>query len=481
MPPRASLFTIYRTAFQPLFGQLANIYGRRWPTIIATAIFLLGSGLAGGAKNIQVLIVGRLIQGVGAGGTSVLLEIIICDLLPLRERGKYLGIMFGMVAVGTALGPLFGGLIVEYTSWRWVFYLNLPVGGLALVMLTIFLRVKYDRTPDYLARLKRIDWVGTILFVLSMVSILIGLSWAGTKYPWSSFRIIVPLVLGFIGGAIFIIYQGFCENPTMPLHLFSNRTSGTAFVLTFLHTLSAIPIMYFLPVYFQAVLNSSPSRAGIQLLPTIFFIIPGGIIAGVSLSKFGRYRPIQHIGYALMVVGFGLLTLLKEDSSTAQWVGYQAVSAIGSGLVLPVLLSAVQAPLREEDTAASTATWSFIRSFGLIWGATIPTAAFNNRVNGLLGWITDPLVAQQLANGKAYEHATKAFMDTITNPVTHSQAVSVYVHSIKTVWYVSTAFAALGFLLVILQKEIPLRKELDTKFAIEDKVMVTKNDVEDLR
>ncbi|GLA93265.1 hypothetical protein AtubIFM61612_010459 [Aspergillus tubingensis] len=465
-------FYLTQTAFQPLFGQIADIYGRRWPMIISTATFTLGSGISGGASNIDMLIAGRLIQGIGAGGINVLIEIIVCDLLPLRERGRYLGLMFGLIAIGTTLGPLFGGLIVQYTTWRWVFYLNVPIGAAAMVTLFLFLRVKFDSTPDYLQRLKRIDWLGNTLFVLAMISVLIALSWGGSQYPWSSFRVIVPLVLGFVGFAVFFLYEAsprYCPNPTMPLHLFANRTSATAFGLTFLHSLSAIAVMYFLPVYFQAVLAASPSRSGVQLLPTILFMIPAAITAGGLLSKLGHYRPIQHAGFAFMIIGFGLLTLLKAHASTGQWVGFQIPSAVGTGLALPVLLPAVQASLTEADTALSTSTWAFIRSFGLIWGATIPTVAFNNRVNTLLGRVGDSSVAEQLRDGKAYETATKAFMDSITDAVTRAQVVSIYVDAIKTVWYVSMAFAGLAFLLVVVEKEIPLRKELDTKFSMEEK------------
>ncbi|KAL3475762.1 major facilitator superfamily domain-containing protein [Aspergillus californicus] len=463
-------FYLTQTAFQPLVGQIADIYGHRWPMIISTATFTLGSDISGGASNMNMLIAGRLIQGIGAGGINVLMEIIICDLLPLRERGRYLGLTFGLIAIGTTLGLLFGGLIVQRTTWRWVFYLNLPLGGVALVTLILFLQVKYDHTADYLTRLKRIDWLGNIVFVLAMISVLIALSWGGNQYPWSSFRVLVPLILGFLGFALFLLYEAssYCIHPTMPLHLFANRTSGTAFGLTFLHSLSAIPVMYFLPVYFQAVQASSPSRSGVQLLPTILFMIPAAITAGTLLSTLGRYRPIQHAGFALMVVGFGLLTLLKSHSTTAQWVGYQLASAAGTGLTLPVLLPAVQAVLTESDTAISTSTWAFIRSFGLIWGSTIPTAAFNNRVNSPLYRITDSDIAAELAQGRAYERATKSFMNSITDPVTRAQVVSVYVDAIRTVWYVAMAFAGLAFLLVIVQKEIPLRRELDTKFSMEE-------------
>lgn len=339
------------------------------------------------------------------------------------------------------------------------------------MILFAFLRVRSDKTADYLQRLKRFDWLGNVVFVLSVVSVLIALSWSGTEYPWSAYQVIVPLVLGFAGFVSFIVYEAsrYCSHPTMPMHLFANRTSATAFVVTFLHTLSGVSVMYFLPVYFQAVLGSTPARAGIQLLPTILFMIPGAILGGNLLSKFGRYRPLQHAGFAFMIVGFGLLTLLGTDSSTGEWVGYQLFGALGTGITLPVLLPAVQASLKEEDTALSTSTWSFIRTFGFVWGATIATAVFNNHFEELRSSITDSVISDGLAGGRAYERATKTFIDTLTNPVTKSQVLNVYVAALNRVWYVSLAFAAVGFVLVILQKEVPLRKELDTKFSIEEK------------
>lgn len=350
-----------------------------------------------------MMITGRAIQGIGAGGVNVLIEIIICDLVPLRQRGNYLALIFGLIALGTALGPVFGGLIVDYSSWRWVFYLNLPVGGAALLLLIIFLQVNYRRDTSIATKLKRIDWIGTVIFVLAMVSILIALSWAGTKYPWTSFCILLPLILGLVGCVAFLIYEGskFCVEPTMPIRLFANRTSTTSFILTFLHSIITIWAVYFLPVYFQGVLASSPARSGVQLLPTILFLIPFAAAAGGIITKFGRYRPIHHVGFAIMTIGFGLFILLNAGSSTAEWVIYQAIEAAGAGLVISALLPAVQAELSEADTALATSTWAFARSFGMIWGATIPAAIFNNVADQLSGRISDPAVVAVLAGGSA--------------------------------------------------------------------------------
>lgn len=460
----------HRTAFQPLYGQLANIFGRRYPFLISTAAFVLGSGICGGANNITMMIAGRALQGIGAGGINVLIEIIICDLLPLRERGNYLALIFGIIALGTAAGPVFGGLIVQHSSWRWVFYLNLPVGGAALLLLVVFLQVNYRRESTFASKVSNIDWLGNIVFVLSMVSILIALSWAGSKYPWSSFRIIVPLVLGLLGCVAFLFYEGsrYCVAPVMPIHLFRHRTATVSFILTFLHSVVTIWVIFFLPVYFQGVLASTAGRSGVQLLPTILALVPFAAAGGAMVTKFGRYRPIHHAGFAIMIVGFGLLSLLDAKSSTAEWVIFQAIEAAGAGLVIPTLLPAVQAELTDADTALATSTWAFVRSFGMIWGATIPAAIFNNRVSQLSERAGDAGVVEALGNGKAYEHATRTFLDSLPDVKLRSLVISIFVDALKTMWYVAIAFAGFGFLIVIIEKEIPLRKELDTEFGMID-------------
>lgn len=339
---------------QPLQGQLANVFGRRWPTILSTATFVLGSGICGGATNVSMLIAGRIIQGLGAGGINVLIEIIVCDLVPLRERGNYLGLIFGFIALGTALGPFFGGLIVEHTTWRWVFYINLPIGSVSLLLLVFFLHVNYNKEKTFADKLTQIDWLGNLIFVASIIAVvgrnlllsvlmktnieclqLIPLSWAGAVYPWSSYRVIVPLVLGMLGLVGFLVFESssrLAPQPTMPLHLLSNRTSAIVFFLTFLHSIITIWSLYFLPVYFQGVLGSTSSRSGVQLLPTILALVPFAAIGGTLLTKFGRYRPIHHAGFALVTIGFGLFTLLDRNSNTGSWVGFQLIQAAGAGL-----------------------------------------------------------------------------------------------------------------------------------------------------
>ncbi|OAA59532.1 Major facilitator superfamily domain, general substrate transporter [Niveomyces insectorum RCEF 264] len=467
-----NVFFLTSAAVQPLFGQLANIFGRRWITMIIVALFTLGSGLAGGAQNGRTLIAGRAVQGMGSGGINMIVDVIVSDLVPLRERGNYMAFVLLVYFIGTAVGPYVGGAIIQNTSWRWVFYINLPVGGVSMVMIFLFLRVTYkSNDASFAQKLRRIDYIGNLVLIASTVSVLYALTYGGTKLPWSSGRILAPLVLGLAGLVLFMGFETtrFAGEPVVPPRLFANRTSATIFAVTFLNSALLYWMLFFLPVYFQAVLGSAPTRAGVQLLPAIVVAVPAAIVAVLLLARFGKYKPLHLFGFGVNTVGLGLLTLLGPRSTAAEWVVYQMIVAAGSGFVLNTLLPACQAPLAEADQAAATAAWSFVRSFGSIWGVAIPAAMFNNYFDRLsVGRITDPAVAAQFVHGRAYEAASAAFLDTFP-PAAHAEIVGVYSDSLKYVWRYSIIFSGVSFLLVFLEKQIVMRTELETEYGLEDK------------
>lgn len=442
---------------------------------------MLGSGISGGATSIAMLIAGRTVQGIGGGGVTMLVDLIVCDLVPVRERGSVMAVIFGAVTIGTALGPFLGGIIVQTTTWRWVFYLNLPIGAAAGTLLMVFLRVNYRRDSTWREKLRRVDFAGNLIFVLAVISILLALTDAGTMWAWSSWRTIFTLILGFVGLGLFYLFERskFCTEPTVPRQLFANRTSAIAFILTFIHTFLLYCVVFFLPVYFQAVLGSSPARSGVQLLPLMIMLMVFGAVGGGAMEKFGRYRPIHHAGFALMILGLGLLTLLNAQPSTALWVVFEILFAAGAGLSIGVLLPAAQAGLSESDTATATGTWAVFRSFGTIWGITISTAVFNNQFANLSTRISDPTVRSILSNGQAYEHATKAFINSFhTQSSLQNEIIGVYSDSLKLVWQVTIAFSGLGFLLVFLEREVKLRTELETDYGIVEKSTKTVHDSE---
>ncbi|PWY71019.1 MFS general substrate transporter [Aspergillus heteromorphus CBS 117.55] len=463
-------YLLTMTAFLPLYGQLAQVLGRRWPTMVAVSIFLLGSGINGGASSTAMLIAGRLVQGIGAAGMTAMTQLIITDLVSMRDRGKYIGFVFAIFGVGSALGPPIGGVIVQYISWRWVFYINLPIAGLTLAMQFLFLQVAFVRRTSIRQKLRSLDWVGNAIIVAAVVSILIALSWANTRYPWSSWRIIVPLVLGFVGLGIFAAWESspYCIQPTIPPKMFANRTSAAALIITFLMSMLTIWRFYFLPVYFQAVKLTSSSRSGVLLLPSVLIGVPAAIISGQVLSRVGRYKPIHFFGFATVTLASGLYIYLGLDSSLAEIVIFQLIAGIGGGCLMTTLLPAVQAPHPPMLMPAATSTWTFIRAFGNIWGIAIPSAIFNVQFNARADTISDPTVRAYLGGGEAYAHISAKYIRSLTPEVQH-EVREAYLHALKIVWIVCTAFCGLGLALIFLEKEIELRRVVEGNVKLKEK------------
>ncbi|KAI1454003.1 major facilitator superfamily domain-containing protein [Annulohypoxylon moriforme] len=456
------------TVPQPLYGQIANIFGRRNPIFVAIALFTLGSGIAGGAHNVGTLITGRTIQGLGSGGLYVLSDIIICDLIPPRYRAPYMSAVLSTAAIGTTIGPIIGGAIVQ-ANWRWVFWINLPVMGVGLLAIVLALNVQYKRSPTWLRALARVDFLGNAIFIPSMTAIFFGLIMGGQDgYPWRSWRIIFPLVLGVLGWIAFHIHQSsrMCREPSMPTRLFKHRTSAAGFLMIFFASIIMQAIGYFLPVYFQAVKGDTPLMSGVSFLPFALAIIPFGGLAGAFMSKTGLYRLLHWVGFALSAVGAGLFSMLREDSSRGAWIGFQIVASGGTGLVFTATLPSTLAALPESDVAVATGTYSFIRSLGLVWGATMAAIAFNGQVDAHLGIVTDPEIRQLLVYGGAYSSAGN--FTTLTDPV-KDQVIEVYELALRATWLVFAGVACLGFLVTFVEKHVPLRKDHSTEFGLAKK------------
>jgi EmrB/QacA subfamily drug resistance transporter len=465
----ANSFVLASSVLQPLFGQLADIIGRRIPLIVSTILFAVGSGIAGGANNVAMLIAGRTIQGVGAGGLYVLLDIICCDLVPLRERGKYLGIMFSWAGLAAAIGPALGGALAE-KNWRWIFYLNIPICGVALGIILVFMQVKSGMKGTY--KWKQLDYLGNLIFIPSITSLLFGLFMGGVTYPWASWRVIMPIVLGIVGWATFHVQQHFTSTPSVPNRLFANRTSAAAYFLTFLSSATVQMVGYFMPIYFQAVQATSVLDSGTYYLPFAFGTLAFAVISGVLLSKFGAYRPLHVASFALSAIGFGLFTLLTDHSPKVMWAWFELIASMGSGAILSVLLPAVMAALPESDVAAASAAFCFIRTFGYIWGVTIASIVFNDQVNRNLGTISDLGMREALKDGAAYAYASQAHVlkDRLLgeNPQLWAEIVRVYITSLNTIWWVGLGISILGFFCVGFERGLELRQELDTDYGIEE-------------
>ncbi|KAL0932247.1 major facilitator superfamily transporter [Colletotrichum truncatum] len=461
-------YLLASTAFGPIFGQASNIFGRRILTILAVLLFIVGSAICGSANGTVTLIIGRSIQGIGGGGCVVMPEILICDLVSLRERGMYAGALAASWTIACLAAPIIGAVLAERATWRWIFYMNIPISAVVLVPV-VLLKQRYPHQGTFFHRLRRIDWLGNAILIMAVASLLLSLTWAGTKNAWSSWRTIVPLVAGILGLAGFVYFESlsWLAEPTMPLRLFQNQTSATIYLTSFLHGMLLFWVGYFLPVYFQAVQNASPMRSATLILPVLTVGAPAGLLAGVLTTVTGSYRPWHFVGWAITAVALGLFTLLDADSSLGYSVGFQVLFGFGFGVLFTTFLPALLAGLSDKDVAVATATWIFIRNLGSIWGIAIPAAVFNTRADQMAQVFPDESLRTLLLKGGAYEHATKAFLDLFRKtPEVYDVIVDLYVKSLKLVWQVAIGFAVLGFLLSFLVQNLELRKTNDTEFGL---------------
>ncbi|ROV94282.1 hypothetical protein VMCG_08649 [Cytospora schulzeri] len=459
-------FVFASSVLQPLVGQLADILGRKVPILISIVFFIVGSGIAGGADNSAAFIAGRTVQGLGAGGIYVLIDIVCCDLVPLRDRGKYLSIVNAWAGVAAALGPVLGGVLAQ-ANWRWIFWMNIPICVLPLVPIALYLPAKKG---NVLSQLRNLDYLGTAIFIPSIVAVIFGLVTGGVEYPWSSWRVILPLVLGFLGWIAFHLQQHFARNPSVPTRLFSNRTSAIGYAVTFLGSVALQALGYFLPVYFQAVLTTSVRQSGINFLPVAVGCLFFAAIAGIALSVFGLYKPIHATAFGLSILGYGLFTLLDESTSKVAWAVFEIIAAGGLGMTISAVLPAILAGLSQADVASATAAFSFVKTFGFIWGITVPSVIFNAAVNARLEQVASESLRDQLRDGGAYSFASQArHTSARLDPSLWTEVTHVYVESLKPVWWFGLALSVLAFLLVFLEKELPLSKELTTEYGLEEK------------
>lgn len=477
----AQCFIFSSTAPQPLYGQIANIFGRRNPFLFAIVLFALGSGIAGGASSPAMLISGRTVQGLGAAGLYVLSDILICDLVPPRHRGPYLSAVLSTAGIGSTIGPVVGGAIAEH-NWRWIFYLNIPISALGFIVMVFFLKVKWNRSPTWAHALARVDYLGALIFIPSIVSLLYALVTGGTQNPWSSWRTILPLALGIFGWVLYHIQQAtpsLCRCPSTPPHLFTNRTSATGYVLIFLSSVVLYIISFFLPFYFQGVKLISPLLSGVYYLPFALAIIPIAGISGWLLSKWGKYVPLHYAGFGLLVIGMGLFSTLDATSSRAAWVGFQILPSAGIAMIYTSTMPSTLAALKEEDVATATATYSFVRSFGLLWGVTMAGIVFNGQVDARIGHVQDASLREALKNGAAYAFAAReGGLRGLGDEESLKQIVEVYVRALRVLWLVAMAVALLGFVCVPIERSLELKTAHVTDYGLEVEEKKKKQDKE---
>ncbi|KAH9956870.1 iron permease [Russula dissimulans] len=451
------------TALVPLCGGLTPIFGRQRVMLSAILLFALGSTTCGAALSLNMLVAGRVVQGLGAGAISSTMQVIVSDLVTLRERGTFTGLMALAWAIGAGVGRVAGGSLAEIGKWRWIFYLNLPICAMNATLVLLFLRLK--TTPANLKeKLGQIDIIGNILITASTTSLVIGLTWGGIQYPWSSAHVLSPLVIGFVGLGIFLIYEVYiCKPPVSPIMLRMNWTCASGYIQSFVATVLIMTLGYWLPVFFAACKEKSPAEASIDLFGLSFSNSLVALLTGVAVKKTGKYMTLIFIGWICAIVGAGLLTTLNENITIAKSIGFQAVIAGGVGTIYVTTLFPILASVPITQTAPAMALSVFSRNFGTIWGAAVGGAILQNELKRKL----PASFLEQFPQGAEIAFATITVIPTLEQPF-RDEVRKAFAESFSVVWWVTLALAIAGSLCTIGMEQLPLHAEVDKDWGTED-------------
>jgi EmrB/QacA subfamily drug resistance transporter len=441
-------YLLASTVSTPLYGKLGDQFGRKRLFLAAIIIFLIGSALCGIAHTLNQLIAFRALQGIGGGGLMVGAQAVMADVLPPRERGRYSGYFGAVFGVTSIAGPLIGGFLVDNASWRWVFYVNLPLGAIALVVISIVLKTPAERVPH------RIDYMGSALLAAAVTCIVLLTTWGGTTYAWGSTTIVGMVIASVVLLIGFIVAEQHAAEPVIPLTLFKKRvfavSSGVGFIVGF----ALFGVITYLPQYQQVVRGASATASGLQLFPLMGGLLIASIGSGQIISRTGRYKVFPVVGTALLAVGMFLLSHLGVHTSVLKSGMFMAVTGLGLGLTMQVLVLAVQNSVSPRELGTATSAATFFRSIGGSIGVSVFSAIFNNKMTGNLAHQLPQLAANPKLAGEL--RASPEALAKLPLPI-HDGYLRAFTESLHVVFIAAIPVALVAFALTWLLEEVPLR------------------------
>jgi EmrB/QacA subfamily drug resistance transporter len=435
-------YLLATTVVVPLYGKLGDIYGRRAVLQAAVIIFLIGSALCGMAQNLPELIAFRIVQGLGGGGLIVTAIAVVGDIVPPRERGRYQGFFGAVFGLSTVIGPLLGGFIVDQFSWRWIFYINVPLGLLALAVINI--TFKPHRRPS----MASIDYAGASLLTVALTSVILIASLGSTLYAEAPVSLMAISLLGVLSIAGFIYVETIVADPLLPLSLFKNRAFFLATGIGFIVGMALFGSITLLPVYFQVVKGLDPTSAGLHLTPMMLGVFVTSLVSGQIISRIGRYKIFPIVGTALMTVALGLLTFIT--ATTPPWVAsvYMLVLGAGLGMVMQILVMAVQNAVAYQQLGVATSGTTLFRSIGGTIGAALFGGIFAYVLELNLARHSPPLVLHDTAELVGMHEPLR------------SAYLSIFVDALHPVFMTAAVLAFVAFLMALAIKEVPLRSSI---------------------
>ena len=441
-------YLLAATVSTPLWGKLGDQYGRKFFFQASIVIFLIGSAFSGLSHSMVELIAFRSAQGLGAGGLMVGAQAIIGDIVSPRDRGRYVGLFGAVFGLASIVGPLLGGFFVDYLSWRWIFYINLPIGAVALVVVA-------SRVPGHLGRVHHvIDYLGAAVLAAAAASLVLFTSLGGTSYPWGSTPIITLAVLGAALLGVFVIVERRATEPVLPLHLFRMRTFWVTSVVGFIVGFAMFGAIVYLPAFFQVVRGISPTLSGVRLLPLMAGLLVVSIGSGQIISKTGKYRFWPIAGSGVMTIGVFFLSRMEVQTSSYLEALYMVLLGMGLGGVMQVLVIIVQNAVPHSDLGVATSAATFFRSIGGSFVTAIFGAIFANVV---VSDVKKHLHGIPIPRGFDLENVTPKVLGQLPKAV-HVGIVYGYAEAIGTVFAIAVPIAALAFVFTWLIPNLELRK-----------------------
>lgn len=428
-----------------LAGKFGDLFGRKLVFQLSGAIFILGSVIAGMAHGMTLLIFARGIQGIGAGGLMVTSMALIADVIPLRERGKYQGALGAVFGLTTVLGPTLGGLFTDQLSWRWCFYVNVPLAIVMVLMAAKFIpHMRADKKPS-------VDYLGIALVAIGVTCLILGLEWGGQEYAWGSAMIIGLFVGAAVALAAFVAVELRVEEPMLPMHLFRSNVFTVCSVLSFIVGFAMLGAMTFLPAFLQYVMGVSATASGLRTLPLVVGLFATSIFSGIVVGRTGKYKIFPILGTAIMTVGLFLMSTMDEYTGFWEQSAYMMILGLGIGLTMQVLTIAVQNTVPYSDLGTATSGVTFFRTIGSAFGTTIFGTLYTNQLT--------PNMAAALEQAKVVPPQVASNPEALWKlPFTEiAPIVHAYSESIGYVFRWVVPVAVIGFLVAWLLKQVPLR------------------------